>query len=108
MDSGIGQSRIRGYGRGGGTRTMVLSVSGSAFPERPRRRIAWLHWSNNLALRQYLRKLPDACRRYLEAKRQAVTMGATTLVAYSRAKRLMGETLLAEALSDTRNTENDS
>jgi hypothetical protein len=35
-------------------------------------------------------------------------MGATTLVAYSRAKRLMGETLLAEALSDTRNTENDS
>ena len=67
-----------------------------------------LHWSNNLALREYLRKSPDACRRYLEAKRQAVTMGATTLVAYSRAKRLMGETLLAEALSDTRNTENDS
>jgi GrpB-like predicted nucleotidyltransferase (UPF0157 family) len=56
------------------------------------------HWVHNLAFRDYLRRSSEAARRYELAKRAAVTAGATTLVAYSRAKRSIVEDLLAEAL----------
>lgn len=58
------------------------------------------HWRNNLALRQYLGRSPEAVRRYEAAKLDAIASGATTLLAYSDAKsRVVGE-LLAEALLD--------
>jgi GrpB-like predicted nucleotidyltransferase (UPF0157 family) len=66
------------------------------------------HWMTNLALRDYLRISPDACARYMEAKRLAVADGATSLIAYTRAKRPMIETLLTEALSRSRSTDEDS
>jgi len=56
------------------------------------------HWVHNLAFRNYLRQSPEAARRYESAKRAAVAAGATTLVAYSGAKRSIVEDLLAEAL----------
>ena len=56
------------------------------------------HWVRNLAFRDYLRRSPEAARRYEAAKRAAVLAGATTLVAYSRAKASIVEELLAQAL----------
>jgi GrpB-like predicted nucleotidyltransferase (UPF0157 family) len=66
------------------------------------------HWITNLAFRDHLRVSPDACARYMEAKRLAVADGATSLIAYTRAKRPMIETLLTEALSRSRSTDEDS
>ena len=57
------------------------------------------HWIANLAFRDYLRVSPDACARYMEAKRLAVAGGATSLIAYTRAKRPIIEALLTEARS---------
>jgi GrpB-like predicted nucleotidyltransferase (UPF0157 family) len=56
------------------------------------------HWVRNLAFRNYLRRSPEAARRYESAKLAAVSAGATTLVAYSRAKSSVIEGLLIEAL----------
>lgn len=62
-------------------------------------RVGGSHWVKNLAFRDYLRRSPAACRRYAAAKETVVASGATSLVAYSRAKRAIVETLLAEALA---------
>ena len=56
------------------------------------------HWVNNLAFRDYLRRTPDAAREYEMAKRAAIMAGATTLLAYSRAKSAVVEDLLNRAL----------
>jgi GrpB-like predicted nucleotidyltransferase (UPF0157 family) len=64
------------------------------------------HWIRNLAFRDYLQSSPGACLRYMGAKQLAVANGATSLVAYTRAKRSIIETLLAEALSVRRDVEN--
>lgn len=56
------------------------------------------HWVRNLAFRDDLRRSPEAARRYEAAKQAAVSAGATTLVAYSRAKASIVEELLAQAL----------
>jgi GrpB-like predicted nucleotidyltransferase (UPF0157 family) len=56
------------------------------------------HWVKNLAFRNYLRRSPEAAREYESAKRAAISAGATTLVAYSRAKRAVVEDLLNQAL----------
>ena len=57
-----------------------------------------VHWVHNLAFCDYLRRSPEAAQRYEAAKRAVVLGGATTLVAYSRAKRPIIEELLATAL----------
>ena len=44
------------------------------------------HWTNNLALRDYLRRNPEARAQYAEAKRKAIGDGARTLLSYSAAK----------------------
>lgn len=56
------------------------------------------HWVKNLAFRNYLRRSPEAAREYESAKHAAIMAGATTLVAYSRAKRAVVEDLLNRAL----------
>jgi GrpB-like predicted nucleotidyltransferase (UPF0157 family) len=56
------------------------------------------HWVKNLAFRNYLRRSPEAAREYALAKRAAIAAGATTLLAYSRAKRAVVEDLLDRAL----------
>jgi GrpB-like predicted nucleotidyltransferase (UPF0157 family) len=53
-------------------------------------------WRDNLALREYLRRDPDARQRYAAAKRQAVRE-APTLLAYSERKAAVVEGLLEEA-----------
>ena len=55
------------------------------------------HWRNNLLLRQYLRTSAVARERYVSAKLAATRAGATTLLAYSKAKADMVGLLLAEA-----------
>jgi GrpB-like predicted nucleotidyltransferase (UPF0157 family) len=47
------------------------------------------HWRDNLALRDYLRAHREAAAKYAEAKRTAVAAGATTLLAYSEAKKVL-------------------
>ena len=66
------------------------------------------HWITNLAFRDYLRVSPGACARYMESKQLAVAGGATSLVAYTRAKRSIIETLLAEARSVRRGTDGET
>ena len=56
------------------------------------------HWAKNLAFRDYLRRSPEASSEYESAKQAAIMAGATTLVAYSRAKRAVVEDLLTRAL----------
>jgi GrpB-like predicted nucleotidyltransferase (UPF0157 family) len=56
------------------------------------------HWASNLALRDYLRGSPGVAREYESAKRAAVAGGATTLLAYSEAKRRVVEELVRRAL----------
>jgi len=58
---------------------------------------AGAHWSNNLALREHLRRSADARRRYAAAKEQALAGGAGTLIAYSAAKAATIAALLQEA-----------
>jgi GrpB-like predicted nucleotidyltransferase (UPF0157 family) len=57
-------------------------------------------WRANLLLRDFLRRRPDAARRYTEAKVVAVARSAR-LLAYSDAKRPALEALLAEARLDS-------
>lgn len=59
-------------------------------------------WKNNLTIRDYLRRSPEAARQYGERKLNAIRSGHTTLLAYSdekaewvgrlleQAKRIMG------------------
>jgi len=59
-------------------------------------------WMNNLLIRDYLRRSPEAARQYGEQKMNAIRSGHTTLLAYSdekaecvgrlleQAKRIMG------------------
>jgi GrpB-like predicted nucleotidyltransferase (UPF0157 family) len=58
-----------------------------------------VHWVNNIALRDYLRKAPEVAKRYASTKRAAIAAGATTLLKYSEAKGRMLEELLREALA---------
>jgi GrpB-like predicted nucleotidyltransferase (UPF0157 family) len=60
------------------------------------------HWVNNLAIRDYLRKNPNARERYANAKRRAVDHGARTLLRYSAEKAEFVQTLLKEALATQR------
>jgi GrpB-like predicted nucleotidyltransferase (UPF0157 family) len=55
------------------------------------------HWNQNLALRDYLRAHPEEAAKYAEAKRAAVAGGATTLLAYSEAKKPALEALAQKA-----------
>lgn len=57
------------------------------------------HWTNNIALRDYLRCSAEARERYRRAKTAALAGGATTLLAYSEAKSATVRTLLDEALA---------
>jgi GrpB-like predicted nucleotidyltransferase (UPF0157 family) len=56
------------------------------------------HWIHNLALRDFLRRSAPARERYVQAKRQAIASGATSLLIYSSFKARMVEALLKEAL----------
>jgi GrpB-like predicted nucleotidyltransferase (UPF0157 family) len=60
-----------------------------------------LHWTRNLALRNYLRRSTDAATRYESAKRDALRRGAVSLLAYSEAKAPVIERLLAEAVAES-------
>jgi GrpB-like predicted nucleotidyltransferase (UPF0157 family) len=55
------------------------------------------HWTDNIAVREYLRSSASAQERYCQAKRAAVAGGATTLLAYSVAKSTAIQSLLKEA-----------
>ena len=57
------------------------------------------HWVSNLALRDYLRRSPEAAARYASAKRAAIAAGATTLLTYSEAKGRVIEALVSRALN---------
>jgi GrpB-like predicted nucleotidyltransferase (UPF0157 family) len=63
-----------------------------------------IHWVSNLALRDYLRRSPEAATRYASAKRAAIATGATTLLTYSEAKGSVVEELLRKALESHHNT----
>jgi GrpB-like predicted nucleotidyltransferase (UPF0157 family) len=53
-------------------------------------------WRDNLALRDYLRKNPDAAAKYAEAKRAAVARGARKLLEYSETKKgVLAELVIA-------------
>jgi GrpB-like predicted nucleotidyltransferase (UPF0157 family) len=56
-------------------------------------------WSNNIALREYLRRDNEAARTYAEVKRSAVESGATMLLSYSEYKRKILSDLIARALA---------
>jgi GrpB-like predicted nucleotidyltransferase (UPF0157 family) len=57
------------------------------------------HWINNLAVRDYLRKNAGARQRYANAKYEAVSHGARTLLRYSAQKADFVSMLLKEALA---------
>jgi GrpB-like predicted nucleotidyltransferase (UPF0157 family) len=57
------------------------------------------HWLNNIALRNFLRANPAACKRYEAAKLAAFAGGSKTLLAYSQSKAPVIEALLKQALS---------
>lgn len=57
------------------------------------------HWRQNLAFRDYLRSDVRARERYAEAKLMAVESGATSLIAYTRAKGDTVRALIAEAVA---------
>jgi GrpB-like predicted nucleotidyltransferase (UPF0157 family) len=50
--------------------------------------VPWMgeHWGNNLLIRDFLRRHPEAARAYGERKMAAIRAGHTTLLAYSAAK----------------------
>jgi GrpB-like predicted nucleotidyltransferase (UPF0157 family) len=55
------------------------------------------HWSNNIALREYLRRSESARSTYAQAKRDAIAKGANRLLSYSEAKANVVSSLLAKA-----------
>jgi len=57
------------------------------------------HWTNNLAIRDYLRTNDIARDAYSRAKYQAIADGACTLLSYSAAKAEFVRGLLQEALA---------
>ena len=61
-----------------------------------------VHWANNLALRDYLRSHPDEAYEYAVAKRNALKLGHTRLLAYSAAKSDMISALLSRAMAWSR------
>ncbi|GAB4440780.1 MAG: GrpB family protein [Anaerolineae bacterium] len=54
-------------------------------------------WRDNLLLRDYLRKHPQAARRYEQHKVEVVGQGHTTLLSYSEQKKAVIEELLEQA-----------
>jgi GrpB-like predicted nucleotidyltransferase (UPF0157 family) len=60
-------------------------------------RKAGAHWSDNLALRDYLTTSASARQRYTQAKQAALASGALTLLPYSAAKAALVAELLQEA-----------
>jgi len=60
------------------------------------------HWTNNIAMRDYLRSSAQARARYGRAKTAALAGEATALLAYSEAKAELVRTLLDEALAQQR------
>ena len=54
-------------------------------------------WKLNLAVRDFLRANADVARNYASAKWHAVSNGADMLLAYSDAKRVVIEMIVAEA-----------
>jgi GrpB-like predicted nucleotidyltransferase (UPF0157 family) len=58
-----------------------------------------LHWTANLAVRDYLRKHPDETARYAAAKQTAVASGATSLLDYSEHKSAYLTALVERALA---------
>jgi GrpB-like predicted nucleotidyltransferase (UPF0157 family) len=54
-------------------------------------------WRDNLLLRDYLRKHPQAARCYEQRKYEAVGQGHTTLLSYSEQKKAVIEELLEQA-----------
>jgi ribonuclease III len=54
-------------------------------------------WRDAIALRDYLRAHPAEAQRYADVKRAALAAGATTLLAYSRAKAAVVEDLVEKA-----------
>jgi GrpB-like predicted nucleotidyltransferase (UPF0157 family) len=59
-------------------------------------------WRDNLALRDYLRAHPEEAAAYAAAKRAAIAGGATTLLAYSEAKKGVLERIVGEARGSER------
>jgi GrpB-like predicted nucleotidyltransferase (UPF0157 family) len=59
------------------------------------------HWTNNLRIRDYLRRNPEAARQYSEQKMNAIRSGHTTLLAYSDAKAGCVARLLELAKQDS-------
>ena len=57
------------------------------------------HWTNNLALRELLRRDADARERYARAKQVALQAGGGRLLGYSAAKAETLRILLAEAVA---------
>jgi GrpB-like predicted nucleotidyltransferase (UPF0157 family) len=55
------------------------------------------HWVNNLLLREYLARTPEARERYASAKLAAVKADGSSLLAYSAAKSSVVVQLLAQA-----------
>jgi len=55
------------------------------------------HWTNNLALRELLRRDPDARARYAAAKQESLQVAGNQLLAYSAAKEPIIAGLLAAA-----------
>jgi GrpB-like predicted nucleotidyltransferase (UPF0157 family) len=55
------------------------------------------HWTNNIALREYLRTSASARNIYANAKREAISRGASSLLAYSAAKADVVASLLMQA-----------
>lgn len=57
------------------------------------------HWNSNLALRDYLQTYPEEAKRYEEAKINAVSSGALSLLKYSAAKSSVLEELVSRGLA---------
>jgi GrpB-like predicted nucleotidyltransferase (UPF0157 family) len=58
-------------------------------------------WATALALRDYLRAIPEAASRYAEQKRRILDEGHMSLLAYSAAKAPIVEELIRKSLAAT-------
>jgi GrpB-like predicted nucleotidyltransferase (UPF0157 family) len=57
------------------------------------------HWNSNLVLRDYLQAYPEEAKRYEEAKINAVSSGASSLLKYSAAKSTVLEELVSRSIA---------